>query len=222
MANERFEGLYGRLYTHVIQSPRLRRALFSLWGSADPILRLDAIVAEAAAGASGGTILDVPCGGGTLLPLLARSGFRGAVIEADLAGAMMRRALATQARLAPPFEVSFVQGDARELALDGESVDAVISLNGLHVIPEPERFLAELHRVLRPGGSFWLITPVTASGARSRVILAAAGALRITPAPPPSLARLHALVADAGFEVRRSLGGTSITGLLAQRTHSIS
>jgi|1186.fasta_scaffold22144_2 2-polyprenyl-3-methyl-5-hydroxy-6-metoxy-1,4-benzoquinol methylase len=99
MANERFEGLYGRLYTRVIQTRTLRRAVFSLWGSADPLLRLDKIIATAAAEAGDGTILDVPCGGGTLLTVLDRAGFRGTVIESDLAAAMMRRARATHQRL---------------------------------------------------------------------------------------------------------------------------
>lgn len=217
MANERFEGLYGRLYTHVIQSQTLRRAAFSLWGSADPLLRLDEIVAAAVAEAARGTILDVPCGGGTLLALLDRAGFHGTVIESDLADAMMRRARAAHTRLGADYDVKFVQADARELPLKSESVDAVISINGLHVIPSPERFLAELARVLRSGGALWLITPVNSRALRSRVILAAARALGITPAPPPTMAELHGMVEHAGLEIRRSLGGASITGLVIDR-----
>ena len=217
MTNERFEGLYGRVYTEVIHTRTLRRAVFSLWGSADPLLCLDEIVAAAAAEAGAGTILDVPCGGGTLLAMLEQAGFRGAVIESDLADAMMRRAQATRARLGAGYEVRFVQSDARELPFQAESVDAVISINGLHVIPSPERFLAELARVLRPGGTLWLVTPVNSSARRSRVILAAARALRITPATPPTMAELHQMVKHAGLEIRRSLGGTSITGLVIDR-----
>jgi ubiquinone/menaquinone biosynthesis C-methylase UbiE len=217
MANERFEGVYGRLYTRVIQTRTLRRAVFSLWGSADPLLRLDEIVAAAAAEAGGGTILDVPCGGGTLLALLERAGFHGTVIESDLAEAMMRRAQATHTRLGADYEVSFIQADARELPLQSESVDAAISINGLHVIPSPERFLAELARVIRPGGTLWLVTPVDSTALRSRAILTAARALRITPATPPTLAELHTMVEHAGLEIRRSLGGTSITGLVIDR-----
>jgi hypothetical protein len=32
MTNERFEGLYGRVYTQVIHTRTLRRTVFSLWG----------------------------------------------------------------------------------------------------------------------------------------------------------------------------------------------
>ena len=217
MANERFEGVYGRLYNGVMQTPALRRAVFSAWGSADPLLHLDQVVSAAAREAAGGTILDVPCGGGTLLPLLADAGFRGAVIESDLADAMMRRARATQCRLGAEYDVRFVQADARELPLEAASVDCVISINGLHVIPAPERFLSELARVLRPGGAAWLITPVSSSALRNRSILAMARTLGITPGSPPTLPELHTMVGDAGFRIRRSLGGTSIIGLVCDR-----
>jgi len=217
MAGDRFEGLYGRIYNTVIQTPALRRAIFTLWGSADPLLHLDAIVAAAAAEAGGGAILDVPCGGGTVLALLHRAGFEGTVIETDRADAMLRRAEAAHRRLAPAYAVEFLQADARALPLETASVDLTISLNGLHVIPEPEQFLAELARVIRPGGALWLITPVSSPALRSQAILKLARMLAITPAAPPTLAHLHAMIPAAGFQIRRSLGGRSITGLVCDR-----
>ena len=221
MANERFEGLYGRLYTGVIRGPAIRRAAFTLWGSADPLLRLETIIGAAAEEAPDGTILDVPCGGGTILPLLADTRFAGHVIESDLADAMMRRARDTLTSVpAPRYRTSFIQADARDLPLDPASVDTVISVNGLHVIPRPERFLAEFARVLRPGGRVSLITPVTSTGLRNRMILGAAERLWITPGPPPTLDELHQLLEAAGFEIAESLGGTSITGLVATRMPS--
>ncbi|MDX6547084.1 MAG: hypothetical protein QOG33_634 [Gaiellales bacterium] len=217
MPADRFEGIYGRLYNRVIQTPALRRVVFSLWGSADPILDLERIVAAAAAEVGSGVLLDVPCGGGTMLPLLGRARFDGTVIESDLADAMMRRAASVNARLRPSFAVRFVQADGRELPLDESTVDGVISINGLHVIPAPERFVAELARVIRPGGSLRLITPVSSTAIRGRVILKAARALGITPAPPPTAEQLHAMLEAAGFRIRQSLGGTSITGVICDR-----
>jgi ubiquinone/menaquinone biosynthesis C-methylase UbiE len=217
MAGDRFEGLYGRIYNMVIQTPALRRAIFTLWGSADPLLHLDAIVLAAAGEAGGGTILDVPCGGGTVLAPLQWARFGGTVIESDRAAAMLRRAEAANRRLAPDYAVEFLQADARALPLEPASVDVGISINGLHVIPEPERFLAELARVIRPGGALWLITPVSSPGLRSRGILKLARMLGITPTAPPTLADLHAMIPAAGLHVRRSLGGRSITGLVCDR-----
>jgi ubiquinone/menaquinone biosynthesis C-methylase UbiE len=217
MTGDRFEGLYGRVYNTVIQTPALRRGIFTLWGSADPLLHLDAIVAAAAAEAGEGAILDVPCGGGTVLALLQRAGFGGSVIETDRAAAMLHRARAAHRRLAPDYAVEFLQADARALPLETASVDVGLSINGLHVIPQPERFLAELARVIRPGGALWLITPVSSPALRSRAILKLARMLEIIPGAPPTLAELHAMVPAAGLHVRRSLGGRSITGLVCDR-----
>jgi ubiquinone/menaquinone biosynthesis C-methylase UbiE len=220
MRGDRFEGLYGRLYNTVIQTPTIRHAVFTLWGSADPLLNLDDIVRAAAAETGDGTVLDVPCGGGTLLPLLSRAGFRGNVIGTDAADAMIRRARRLHDRTRPPFAVELIQADARALPLPDASIDTAISINGLHVIPRPDRFLAELARVLRPGGALWLITPVSSTDFRSRVILTAAGALSITPAAPPTLPQLRWMLDDAGLPMRRSLGGTSIVGMVCERPHT--
>jgi ubiquinone/menaquinone biosynthesis C-methylase UbiE len=217
MAGDRFEGVYGRIYNTVIQTPALRRAIFTLWGSADPLLHLDAIVAAAAAEAGEGAILDVPCGGGTVLALLQRARFGGRVIETDRADAMLRRAQAAHRRLGPAYAVEFLQADARALPIETASIDVGISINGLHVIPEPDRFLAELARVIRPGGALWLITPVTSPALRSRVILKLARVVGITPAAPPTLADLHAMIPAAGLRIRHSLGGRNITGLVCDR-----
>jgi len=47
-----------------------------------------------------------------------------------------------------------VQGDAGRLPLRDESVDAAVVLDALHHLPEQEAALAEVARVLRPGGVF--------------------------------------------------------------------
>ena len=77
MTNERFEGLYGRVYTHVIHTRTLRRAVFSLWGSADPLLCLDEIVAAAAAEAAPGRSSMSPAVAGRCWPCSSRPGFGG-------------------------------------------------------------------------------------------------------------------------------------------------
>ncbi len=42
--------------------------------------------------------------------------------------------------------------DATHLPYADQSFDAVVIANALHVMPEPEKALAEIHRVLKPGG----------------------------------------------------------------------
>src|SRR2546423_113386 len=50
--------------------------------------------------------------------------------------------------------LSFNQGDAENLPLDDATVDAVVNLESSHCYGSMEKFLSEVHRVLRPGGYF--------------------------------------------------------------------
>jgi len=50
--------------------------------------------------------------------------------------------------------LKFVQGDAENLAFADASLDAVINVEASHCYPNFPKFLAEVHRVLRPGGYF--------------------------------------------------------------------
>jgi len=50
--------------------------------------------------------------------------------------------------------LDFVHGDAENLPFDNESFDAVINVEASHGYPHFPRFLAEVARVLRPGGQF--------------------------------------------------------------------
>lgn len=50
--------------------------------------------------------------------------------------------------------LKFVHGDAENLPFPDESFDAVVNVEASHIYPHFERFLAEVARVLRPGGHF--------------------------------------------------------------------
>ena len=49
---------------------------------------------------------------------------------------------------------NFVQGDAENLPFKPDTFDAVVNVEASHCYPEFPRFLAEVTRVLRPGGHF--------------------------------------------------------------------
>jgi len=49
--------------------------------------------------------------------------------------------------------------DLAELAVPDESMDAVLNINVLEHVPDPQRVLRECHRVLRPGGQLLLVAP---------------------------------------------------------------
>ena len=48
--------------------------------------------------------------------------------------------------------LSFEIADAMNLPYADDSFDAVLIANVLHIVPDPEKVLSEIDRVLRPGG----------------------------------------------------------------------
>ena len=68
----------------------------------------------------------------------------------------------------------YVQGDAQAMPFADESFDVVINVESAHCYPDKPAFLAEVMRVLRPGGSFFY-TDFTAAGQPHELDLPAAG-----------------------------------------------
>ena len=100
------------------------------------------------------TVADIGCGTGSLTFELAR--FAGKVIGVDLSKEMLRRARAV-ARERQLSNVEFRQGDALKPPLASHSVDAAFCVMVLHFLPDPQRAIAGLCRVTRPGGSVILV-----------------------------------------------------------------
>ncbi|MBI3270713.1 MAG: class I SAM-dependent methyltransferase [Planctomycetes bacterium] len=99
-------------------------------------------------------VLDVGCGNGYVLERYARSG-RSQAVGVDLT----RRAVElTTARLAlARVRAGVLQADAERLPFATASFDCICSMGVLHHSPSPERAVAEIHRVLRPGGRLLLM-----------------------------------------------------------------
>ncbi len=68
--------------------------------------------------------------------------------------ALRARQLAAPRIAAAGVPVEYVGLDGQTLAVDDASCDGALCTFTLCTIPDPERALAELHRVLRPGGRF--------------------------------------------------------------------
>ena len=51
-----------------------------------------------------------------------------------------------------PANLAFEVADAMNLPYPDDSFDAVLIANALHIVPDPEKALREISRVLRPGG----------------------------------------------------------------------
>ncbi|MEZ6005772.1 MAG: bifunctional demethylmenaquinone methyltransferase/2-methoxy-6-polyprenyl-1,4-benzoquinol methylase UbiE [Planctomycetota bacterium] len=95
----------------------------------------------------GARVLDLCCGTGDLSRLFAQAG--ATVIGADFTFAMVQRA---PAKLTPGGDWLFVQGDAMALPVPDASMDVVSVAFGIRNVADAERCLAEMLRVLKPGG----------------------------------------------------------------------
>lgn len=106
---------------------------------------LHARVLDALKGASG-RVLDAGCGTGGLLARLQR-----AMPYLDLVG--VEWAAAASHRAAAKSGASVARGSVNALPFADASFDAAVTADVLcHAAVDPARALAELHRVLRPGG----------------------------------------------------------------------
>lgn len=97
-----------------------------------------------------GRVLEIGIGSGLNLP------FYGRRVE-HLTGVDPSAALLERARPRAQwvgFPVRLLLGSAEELPLPDASIDTVVSSWTLCSIPDPIRTLAEIRRVLRPGGAF--------------------------------------------------------------------
>ena len=121
----------------------------------------------------GGIALDVGCGPGTVTASLARAaGPDGLALGLDLSQAMLARAVRAEA--GP--QIAFLRADAQKLPLRDETVDAVVSIAVLQLVPDPAAALAEMARVLRAGGRLAVMVPTAGRAARIWRMLPSIGA----------------------------------------------
>lgn len=100
----------------------------------------------------GDVVLDIGSGSGTDLLLAALlTGPAGSAIGLDMTASMRRKA-ARNARLAGMDHVEVIDGSAEEIPLPDASVDVVTSNGVINLVPDKEKAIREIHRVLRPGG----------------------------------------------------------------------
>ncbi|MDQ3339916.1 MAG: class I SAM-dependent methyltransferase [Myxococcota bacterium] len=100
-------------------------------------------------------ILDVGCGTGEIVMRLAALFPRATIVGVDIIEAHLDLARSRCAQLAD--RVQFQVADAFELPFDEASFDLVVCRHVLQAIPTPERVLAQLVRVTRPGGVLHLV-----------------------------------------------------------------
>ncbi|GFG73825.1 methyltransferase domain-containing protein [Mycobacterium botniense] len=129
------------------------RRLFAAWLNPTESLTIPA----------GGTALDVGCGPGTVTAALGRAvSPDGLALGIDISESMLARAV--RAHSGP--QVGFLRADAQQLPLRGATVDAVVCIAVLQLVPDPSAAIAEMARVLRPGGRVAVMVPTAGFAAR--------------------------------------------------------
>jgi len=185
------------------------------------ILRRRALVRHALGAAPGERVLDIGCGPGFYVEeLLEEVGPAGSVVGVDDSPQM----LAAAARRCERFpNAEFREGDATALPVEDGSFDAAVCVQVLEYVPDTAAALAEMARVVRPGGRavVWDVDWETLSMHSSdpelseRVLRAWDGHLT-----HPSLPRtLAPLLRAAGFDDVRAEGHAFATIELSPETY---
>jgi ubiquinone/menaquinone biosynthesis C-methylase UbiE len=148
------------------------------------------------------TVLELGCGSGNLSADMAAHGWQ--VTGADRSEKML-----TRARSGVGGAARFVEADALDLPFDAGAFEAVLSASLVNLVPDRPAMLAEVARVLKPGGIVTMLFPNPGfDTARARDLAADRGirgfsgaALRLWAGSAPKLdpETLIAELGDAGF-----------------------
>ncbi|MFD4228157.1 class I SAM-dependent methyltransferase [Streptomyces sp. NPDC058545] len=140
----------------------------------------------------GDAVLDAGCGTGRALPALRDAvGPQGTVLGADLTPAMLQAAV----RAGRDRPGRLLLADVARLPLRNASLDAVFGAGLISHLSHPGPDLAELARVVRPGGQLALFHPI------GRAALAARHGRRITDDDLRAEPNLRPLLAHSGWRL---------------------
>jgi len=106
----------------------------------------------------GARVLELGCGAARMTRQLASELRSGQIIATEVDRMQHQKNLLID----DLDNVEFVLGGAQAIDLPGESIDLVVMLKSLHHVPMDlmDNAMAEIHRVLRPGGLAYLSEPV--------------------------------------------------------------
>ncbi|WP_347753759.1 methyltransferase domain-containing protein [Agrococcus sp. ProA11] len=164
---------------------------------------------------AGGRILDVAIGTGLTLPHYPTD---AAVTGIDISSGMLAIARQRAAELGRAVELR--EGDAQQLPFADASFDTVVCALALCCVPDPARAVAEMHRVLVPGGRLLLLDHIGSSWTPIRWTQQLLERVTVPTAGEHFTRRSLPLVVAAGFtidEAERLKAGT-VERLSASKT----
>lgn len=135
--------------SQIVFDERAAQQLDAMYRTRD-VVRRRRLVREALGAQVGERVLDVGCGPGFCsAELLADVGPTGAVVGIDSSAAMLDAAARRCEGLG---DAAFYKGDATQLPVEDRCCDRALCVQVLEFVPNVSVALAELYRVLRPGG----------------------------------------------------------------------
>ncbi|BBG04343.1 MULTISPECIES: class I SAM-dependent methyltransferase [Pseudonocardia] len=220
------EDRYARFYAAQARSGTLRRIYREAYGEDYPeeidpfgfVTRADlARVGELVGLAPGGTLVDLGCGRGGPGLLVARE-HRARLVGVDVVPVAVADA-ARRSRELGRAGARFVVGSFTGTGLPAASADAVMSIDALWMVQDKPAALAEVHRILVPGGRF-VLTTWEPEHVDHRALLTEAGfELEVREETPDWLARQRAVYAGitaAAGELAEELGAEGAEVILTE------
>jgi arsenite methyltransferase len=172
-------------------------------------------LADLAGVGPGSQVLDVASGRGRTARLLA-SEFRAAVTGVELSGPSVAAAQAEAEAAGLQGRVRFVRGDAAALPAASGAFDAVVCECALCLFADKTRAVAEMRRVLRPGGVV-AIADVTAEHVDLHAVLRGVAGRVACIADALPRDGYEALLHDAGLELIAAESHDGALATLAER-----
>lgn len=186
---------------------------YNVFTEASNALLIDSFARLTGLGA-GARVADLGCGSGLFTDLLRQRGYRAAGID------ISPKLLEVGRQKYPGLEL--IEGDIEHLPFADGELDGVLLSGVIHHFPDPRRTIAEVQRVLRPGGRFMAFDPNRRNPFmylyrdRSSPFYSPIG---VTENERPIIAgEVAALFSDAGFKVKTDyLSGLSYRYVASSR-----
>jgi ubiquinone/menaquinone biosynthesis C-methylase UbiE len=157
----------------------------------------------------GGLLCEVGAGPGLMATLLAERHPRLRLVLVDPAPVMRTQAARRCATLIRNARITIADGTVENLGLADASCDTVLAVNSVALWPNPSAALAEIHRILRPGGQVVLSwhSPTAPSANQRRLALPDAAVKDLVAAIVSAFddARQHDLTHSTAWTARRPM-----------------
>ena len=145
-------------------------------------------------------VLDIGCGNGMAVKLIAERAVEGFVVGVDHSQSMVQQSLKLNAAAVRAGWVEITRSDVSALPYDDESFDKVCAIESFYFWPDPVANLEEVLRVLKPGGLTFIAMEMSKEMANPQKGASFAAKLNF---PIYSGAEIEELLTKAGFSQAR-------------------